>query len=451
LTTEYVYFEEFRSVTSSKTASFHSVSLSATRLYHFLRRANRQVAATHVFNEYVAYFVATEGKRTKVTDAAQVKVFLTVLLDHFQNHQSSNFVRSVGIASNLHVIKLLESKKYDDASNLALAAFYYISAHDVFRTAEIVKFVFTLGVFITGRTITPQPDAATQKKLHGVSSTIIQKVLGVISDLKINLSQISLDYLNILIGLLGEQQDYKTLVWLLSGLWASRNKQVTWPAQVTLSLARRFILARYLVGDSLKAARLTEDIVYNCRRVNGPLHSSTLELSTLLTQLYTGIAQRYQTAKNGQSMANKYYKKAAAVHENLLRIYIDPALAEMEGGLDNSFSHDGSAYELNIEETASGSGLSEGEHVRQHLHLLKLAIQRLGDWPKEYAEYEALNAQLFAEFGSDLKGFEGVEKWNLKNFGSGKSSANDDVLNLETISWEIDLNQPTYSEEEEEL
>ncbi|KAJ5660948.1 uncharacterized protein N7484_000320 [Penicillium longicatenatum] len=451
LTTEYVYFEEFRSVTSSKTASFHSVSLSATRLYHFLRRANRQVAATHVFNEYVAYFVATEGKRTKVTDAAQVKIFLTVLLDHFQNHQSSNFVRSVGIASNLHVIKLLESKQYDDASNLALAAFYYISAHDVFRTAEIVKFVFTLGVFITGRTITPQPDAATQKKLHSVSSTIIQKVLGVISDLKINLSQISLDYLNILIGLLGEQQDYKTLVWLLSGLWASRNKQVTWPAQVTLSLARRFILARYLVGDSLKAVRLTEDIVYNCRRVNGPLHSSTLELSTLLTQLYTGIAQRYQTAKNGQSMANKYYKKAAAVHENLLRIYIDPALAEMEGGLDNSFSHDGSAYELNIEETASGSGLSEGEHVRQHLHLLKLAVQRLGDWPKEYAEYEALNAQLFAEFGSDLKGFEGVEKWNLKGFGSGKSSANDDVLNLETISWEIDLNQPTYSEEEEEL
>ncbi|KAJ6016828.1 hypothetical protein N7451_000207 [Penicillium sp. IBT 35674x] len=451
LTTEYVYFEEFRSSTSSKTATFHSVSLSATRLYHFLLRANRQTAATHVFNEYVAYFVATEGKRTKLTDAAQVKIFLTVILTHFNTHQSSNFVRSVGIASNLHVIKLLESKKYDDASNLALAAFQYISAHDEFRTAEIVKFVFTLGVFITGRTITPQPDSATQKKLHGVSSKIIQEVLRVISDLQINLSQISLDYLNILIGLLGEQRDYKTLVWLLSGLWASRNKQVTWPAQVILSLARRFILARYLVGDHLKAVRLAEDIVYNCRRVNGPRHSSTLEMSILLTQLYTGIAQRYQTAKNGHIMANKYYKKAAGVHENLLRIFIDPALADIEGGLESSFSLDGSAYDLNIEETTNGSSLSEGEHARQHLHLLKLAVQRLGDWPKEYADYENLNAELFAKFGSELQGFEGVEKWNLKGFGSGKSSANEDVLNLETISWEIDLHQPTYYEEEEEL
>ncbi|KAJ5936055.1 hypothetical protein N7454_005353 [Penicillium verhagenii] len=451
LTTEYVYFEEFRSYTSSKTATFHSVTLSATRLYHFLLRAQRQIAAARVFDEFVAYFVATEGKRTKVTDKAQIKVFITVILDHFNTHQSSNFVRSVGIASNLHVIKLLEAKKYDDAANLALAAFQYISAHDVFRTPEIVKFVFTIGVFITGRTVAPQPDAAVQKKLHGVSAVIIQEVLRVISDLKINLSQINLDYLNILIGLLGEQKDYKTLVWLLSGLWASRNKQVTWPAQVTLSLARRFILARYLTGDSLKAVRLAEDIVYNCRRVNGPRHSSTLEMSTLLTQLYTGIAQRYQTAKGGQSMANKYYKKAAGVHENLLRIFVDPTLAEIEGGLDNSFSMDGSAYELNIEETANGSSLTEGEHVRQHLHLLKLAVQRLGDWPKDYTEYSDLNADLFRDFGGDLQGFEGVEKWNLKNFGSGKAAANDDNLALETITWEIDLAEPAFPEDEEEL
>ncbi|KAJ5622922.1 hypothetical protein N7490_011527 [Penicillium lividum] len=447
LTTEYVYFEEFRSFTSSKTASFHSVTLSATRLYHFLLRANRQAAAVRVFDEFVAYFQATEGKRTKLSDKAQVKIFVTVILAHFNTHQSSNFIRSVGIASNLQVIKLLEAKKYDDASNLALAAFQYISAHDVFRTAEIVKFVFTLGVFITGRTVAPQPDAAVQKKLHGVSAVIIQEVLRVISDLNISLSQINLDYLNILIGLLGEQKDYKTLVWLLSGLWASRNKQAAWPAQVILSLARRYILARYLVGDSLKAVRLAEDIVYNCRRVNGPRHSSTLEMSTLLTQLYTGIGQRYQSTKGGQNMSYKYYKKAAGVHESLLRIFVDPALAEMEGGLDCSFSMDGSAYELNIEEPTNGSTLTEGEHVRQHFHLLKLAVQRLGDWPKDYSEFERLNAELFAEFKSDLEGFEGVEKWNLKGFGSGKASANEDTLALETISWEIDLSATSTESE----
>ncbi|KAJ5717647.1 hypothetical protein N7488_003293 [Penicillium malachiteum] len=450
LTTQYVYFEEFRSFTSSKTASFHSVILSASRLYFFLLRANQQSAATRVFNEFAAYFVATEGKRTKITDAAQVKVFLTVILEHFSTHQSSNLVRSVGIATNLTVLTYLEEQRYEEASNLARAAFLYISAHDEFRTPAIIKFVFTLGISITGRTVAHQPNAAVKKSLIKVAGDIMKVVLQVIGDLKIDLSQIGLGDLNILIAVLSEQKDYKTLVWLLASLWNSRNKQVTWPAHVTLGLARRYIIARYLVDDHLKAARLAEDILYNCRRVNGASHSSTLEMSALLTQLYTGIAQRYLGQKGGQHLGNKYFKKSAAVHENLLRVFVDPAFAEIEGGLDNSFSMDGSAYDLNIEETPNGSAISDGEHVRQHLHLLKLSLQRLGDWPKDYSEYEQLNEDILSvsEFKADLKGVEGVAQWNLKAFGSGKASSNEDILNFETVSWEIELNQSSLIEEE---
>ena len=450
LTTEYVYFEEFRSLTTSKTASFHSVTLSTARLYYFALRANRQSTATRVFNEFVAYFQATEGKRTKLTDATQVKVLLTVLLEHFNTRQSSNFIRSVGIASNLYVQQYLEAKRYDEAISLALGAFHYIGAHPEFRTPAIVKFVFTLAVFITGHTLPVQPDAAVQKKLIGASSMITKEVLRVISDLNINLSQINLDYLNVLIGILGEQKEYKTLTWLLSTLWTSRNQQqVAWPAHVTLSLARSYILARYLVGDSLKATRLAEDIVYNCRRVNGARHSSTLEMSTLLTQLYTGIAQRYGAEKEGQVLARKYYKKSAGVHENILRIFVDPEFAEFEGGMDTSFSIDGSAYDLNIEETASGANISEGQHVKNHFQLLKLALQRLGDWPKDVSEYERLNEEL-KEFSEDIEGVEGVSKWNLKGFGSGKASGSEDLLDFNNISWKIDLSSSQTSAVEEE-
>ncbi|KAJ5666870.1 hypothetical protein N7462_011279 [Penicillium macrosclerotiorum] len=447
LTTQYVYYEEFRTHVSSKSSSFHTVSVSASRLYHFLLINNRKEAAVRVFDEYVAYFLATEGKRIKLTETAQVKIFLSTILEHFSSHQSTNFIRSVGIASNYRVLELLQKQNYNGACDLAIASFRYISAHDVFRTAAIVKFVFTLGVFITGRTITPQPDQATQKKLIGVSAVIIQEVLRVISDLKINLAQISLDYLNILIGLLGEQKEYKNLVWLLSSLWTSRNQQINWSPSVTLQLARRYILARYLVGDALKASRLAEDIVYNCRRVNGARHQSTLEMSSLLSQLYTGIAQRYQSEKGGQHMANKYYKKAASLHENLLRIFVDPSLAEFEGGLENSMSIDGSTYDLDLADSAHGS-ISDGEHVRQHLLLLKLAVQRLGDWPKDYSEYERLNADLFREFSDELKGVEGVEKWDLKKFGAGKAVSNDDTLNLEIKTWELELTPAEEIEEE---
>jgi len=449
LTTQYVYFEEFRSQTVSKTSTFQSVSLSASRLYHFLLRSNRHTVATRVFEDYVAYFLDTEGKRIKLTETSQVKILLVTILDHFNTHQSSNFVRSVGIAANYRVLDLLQKKSYDHAADLALAAFRYISAHDVYRTPAIVKFAFTLGVFITGRTITPQPDASAQKKLNGVSAVITTEVLRTISDLKINLAQISLDYLNILIGILGEQKDYKNLVWLLSGLWTSRNKQATWSPAITLQLARRYILARYMVGDALKAARLAEDIVYNCRRVNGARHSSTLEMSTLLTQLYTGIAQRYQSEKGGQHMANKYYKKSASVHENLLRVLVDPHFADFEGGLESSLSMDGSAYDLDLADSSNGhSSVSDGEHVRRHLNLLKLSVQRLGDWPKDFAEYERLNADLFAEFGEDLQGVEGVEKWNLKSFGSGKAASNEDTLSQEFNSWQLELQPPEEVEEE---
>jgi hypothetical protein len=449
LTTEFVYFEEFRSHVSSKTSSFHTVSVSASRLYHFLLSNNRQIAAIRVFDDYVAYFLATDGKRTKLTETNQVKIFLSTILEHFSTHKSTNFIRSVGIASNYRVLDLLQKKNYDGACDLAIASFRYISAHDVYRSAAIVKFVFTLGVFITGRTIVPRPDQAAQKKLLGVSSVIIQEVLRVISDLKINLAQVNLDYLNILIGVLGEQKDYKNLVWVLSSLWNSRNQQINWSPVITLQLARRYILARYLVGDALKAARLAEDIVYNCRRVNGARHQSTLEMSTLLSQLYAGIAQRYQSEKGGQHMANKYYKKIASVHENLLRIFVDPSLAEFEGGLDSSLSMDGSTYDLDLGDSTPNGSISDAEQVRQHLQLLKLAVQRLGDWPKDFSEYERLNADLFLEFGDELKGVEGVEKWDLKKFGSGKASGNEDQLSLEFKNWELDL--ATAEEVEEEL
>ena len=82
-------------------------------------------------------------------------------------------------------------------------------------------------------------------------------------------------------------------------------------------------------------------------------------------------------------------------------------------------SLDSSAFELDLNEDASAS--NAGEHVRQHLKLLTLVVKHLGDSPKDYSEYERLNADLSHRFPMDLEGFEGVEKWGLKSFGGGKA------------------------------
>ncbi|KAH1299726.1 hypothetical protein KXX11_006190 [Aspergillus fumigatus] len=435
LTTEYVYFEEFRRLLTSKSSSIQTLTVSAARLYHFLVANGRQVAAARVFNDFLSYFAATEGKRVDLPETSRVKILVITILDHFSTHLSHNFVRSIGIASVHRVTELLKEQRYEAACDLALASFKYLSAHDSYRSPVLVKFAFILGMAIAGRDIVLYPDDAIRKKLLGVSAVIIQDALRVIDGLKIDLSQIGLHQLNNLIGLLGEQQDYQTLAWLLTKLWTSREAQRTWKPYITLALGRRLVLARYLIGDAKTALRLAEDIVYNCRRVHGACHPATLDSSVLLSQLYIGVGLRYQSHKNGQEMANRYYKKSAALHELLLRNFSDPSFAELECGLDNSMSLDGSAYDFDLGEPIGH--VPDGESVRRHLYLLKLAVQRLGDWPKDYSEYERLNADLFREFASDLKGVEGVEKWDLKAYGAGKAEGNADILDTEFKGWEF--------------
>lgn len=444
LTTEYVYFKEFREQIKTKATTLHSVSMSAARLHQLLITTNRHAAASRVFDDFMKHFLATDGKRTKLTETAQVKTFLLTILEHFSTHQSQNFIRSIGIMSNDRVVELLNAQEYDTACDLALASFKYISAHDAYRTSAIVKFVFSLSMTISGRNITPQPNANVMKKLLGASATILQDALSVIKDLKINLALLDLGHLNSLIGLLGEQQDYKTLDWLLTMLWKSREVQRTWQPYVSFALGRRFIMAKYQVGDTMAALRLAEDIVYNYRRVYGSCHTNSLEMSVLLSQLYTGIAQRYQADKNGQELAHRYYKRSAALHENILRTFTEP---ELDGGsIDGVMTMDGSTLEGR---DWNNDSVSEGKHIRRHVKLLKLSIERLGAWPKEYVEYERLNADLFREFPEELKAVEGVDKWNLKNFGSGKAESQEDMLDFEFGSWSLVDEQRSRGAEEE--
>uniref|UniRef100_A0A093V712 Vegetative incompatibility protein HET-E-1 n=1 Tax=Talaromyces marneffei PM1 TaxID=1077442 RepID=A0A093V712_TALMA len=452
LTTEYIYFEEYRSQLKSTSTTLQGLTFTAARLHAFLLSRERHAIATRVYEDFLNYFLGSEGKHIKLTEISQAKVLTLTLLDYFSLHETKNFIRSVGIASLEHTQQLIATKRYDVATDLALAAFRYISAHEEYRTAAILKFIFQLGLTVAGRGIVPTSEAARLKLLK-VSSMILQEAFKVIKELKINMTQLSLVHLNNLIALLGEQQDYKSLSWLLTVLWNSREAQRSWQPSVTFTLGRRFILVRYLVGEVSGTLRLAEDIVYNCRRVHGPRHPSTLEMSILLSQSYTSVAQRYQNQKSGHEIAHRYYKKAAAVHENILRVFSDPSFAELEGG-DMSMSMDASTYSLELGNVAT-SNWTEGQHVRQHLDLLKLAIERLGDWPKDYSEFERLNADIFREFSDDLNGVEGVEKWTPTKFGSGKAERNDDLLDTNIRSWDIvetsALNGVHAAEEEGEL
>ncbi|KAL2833125.1 hypothetical protein BJY01DRAFT_253617 [Aspergillus pseudoustus] len=450
LTTELVYFEEFQHQIKSS-STFLSISSSAARLYHFLITNQRHSIATRVANDFVSFFLAHEGKQIGFKSSSEVKVFLMMVLHYFSARQSQDIVRSIGIASNAHIIELVKTQRFDEACELALAAFKYISAQSTYRTPGVARFVLALSMNVSGRGV--QANEAARKKMLQVSATILKDVLNVISELRINIAQVGLEHLNSLIGLLGEQGDYRTLAIVLTSVWNSREAQRDWDPYVTLSLGRLVIMVRYLVGDTVAAVRLAEDIAYNCRRVHGARHPSTLQISVLLSQLYTGIGQRYKSHKDGQELANRYYKRSAAVHENILRSLSDPNYADLDGSLDGGLSTDGSAYEGDFtNDSLSANSAPIGDQVVQHFKLFKLAIQRLGGWPKDYSEYERLNADLFREYPSALEAVEGIERWDLKSFGSGKAESNEDQVDTGFKDWQLFSEQHIangHAEEEE--
>ncbi|KAJ5599082.1 hypothetical protein N7450_000149 [Penicillium hetheringtonii] len=431
LTAEYLYFEEFRALTlsSSSSSSFFSVAQAASNLYALLIQNKRDKSiAESVYDDYVAFFRATKGQRIQFTDTAEIQTLLRTIIGYLSKHESDNFLRSVGVASYYGIQEYLRESQYESAANLALGAFHYLSAgNDELSRQEGVKYILVSGLLIAGHTSIV--DAIAKKQLADASAQILPEAVRVLRELDVDISHIGLENLNLLIGVLGRQKQYELLLWVLSGLWKNRSKLAVWGAGVTLQLARHYILARYLTEDGWKAARLAEDILYNCRRVNGPSHPSTLEMSILVSQLYTGVAEKLQSSTNGKHMAERIYKKIAGVHEYLLRVFLDPNIVDMDGSLESSL--DGSHHGLDLNDPTVNINGAEKDHIQSHLQLMKLAIQRLGDWPQDHREYLKLDEELFTKFRSELDGVQHVDSWDLRSFGSGKASASDDLLDLE--------------------
>jgi tetratricopeptide (TPR) repeat protein len=424
LTTEYIYFEQFREALGSKASKFQDTTPMVARLHTFLLSRGRHSAATQVANRYTNFFQASEGTGLDI-DHNQAKIFTDTMLEYFSTHVSQSFVRSVAIASYSRASQLLESEDYQSACQLALAAAKYISANHGYSSQAALKLVFKLGLSIAGRENDVRTTASAKKYMTNVSATILRDTLGYFKEHNVDLAQLDMENVNSLIKVLDKQHDYHTLAWVLTSLWNNREAHTSSQPEhaYTLALGRMLVITRYLINDYTAAVRLAEDLVYNCARVHGPRHPSTVEMTVLLSQMYTSMAQGYQSQKGRRELAYRYYRKAAALHENALRVFTGPFADDVDMEVISGMSSPSSA-------SSPGEKAEEGKNVRQHLHMLKLAVERLGEWPKEYSEYERLNNDLFATFANDLEGVDGVDKWNVQSFGAGKAEANDDLLSF---------------------
>ncbi|KAI9368154.1 hypothetical protein BJX61DRAFT_546814 [Aspergillus egyptiacus] len=467
LMAESLYFEQLRRELRSKTSTLQSTLEVVCHLQGLLLARGHSGAVSRLVERLTDYFMEREGQKLSLKHS-QASIFLSTIMGHFQSHASHNFLRSICLASYNRVSQLLASKDVHhrrSACDLAIAAFRYIEAHHGFPSPQIMKLVFKTGLALASSTVpqssgtkeppSPSSQSAEQQEGLQVSYTILNTLLTHCKTQSIDLTHLHPTDLNTLIKLLDTQKAYPDLAWLLTSLWDRRQKS---PADTdtdltyTIALGRRLVITRYLIGETTSSIRLAEDLVYNCARVQGPTHPSTLEMTILLSQLYTSVAQGYHSTPEHRDLASQYYRKAAGLHENALRGLIDPASASTTTAtmFDSPPASPGAT-------TSPGAGTrspgaknieEEGKSVRRHLRLLKLAVERLGGWPKEYAEYEHLNEELFRVFPQELRGESGkgldMHQWNsdLKRFGAGKAEASDDLISERSypaMEGEVDL------------
>jgi hypothetical protein len=442
LTLEYIYFEQFHK-TLENNESLTNILLAAAPLRWFLRRNDQQDMITVVEDQAVNLFEKRDAQDLNTQSKASPRIFIIGIMDHLGNGRNKNFNRSVILASNDSVTKLTAAKKFPEAYDIAHLGFLYASKHDGYNGPRAISMGFKLASLLVGsRTGNKCPDAALRKKMLELSNRIVKRILEICKNLNINFAQVQLYELSHLSMLLGEQQDYETLEWLLTTLWNTRDAQRTWPASILLNLGRRLICARYLANRPVKAIRLAEDIAYNMRRAHGPRAAITIETYELLAELYTSTGLSYQKDPKTANLAADYFKKAVGVHEDILRLVTNDQGGSVDDDDDDDeldtaaalLAREGVSVKKSSNQPAAAvepAAVDKSAMALKHLHLLKMAYQRLGGWPKSYDNYERLNAQLFRVFGSDArwKGVEGTEKWDAKAFGAGKAESQDGVFN----------------------
>src|ERR1051326_6007504 len=143
----------------------------------------------------------------------------------------------------------------------------------------------------------------------------------------------------------------------------SRIVQKTWSPMTVVRLGRRLVETQFCRGHHDAAIHLCEDICYNMVRVWGALDPTTLDITALLSEMYT---ERQQ------------YKKAMALHEDVL-------------------SH--LAYDE--EDDLKQCDTEPVKVVLVQLDYLRRCYQRYGAWDKTEQSYKDLFADLTHRFGKE--------------------------------------------------
>lgn len=307
--------------------------ISGDHLSRLQTKQNRTRAARETNSKLYEYFCATLSA-TNVADRNIVKQFYGICLREVHN---DNYTMNILTTTTSLVRDLCNDSHFRDASDVTGVLHSFLHLTDGLNSYESILTATKLCLYLSGHNATRCQNTTMYNEMSVKSKLLLQELMAASKSLGIEIVDLPFTQLNDIITLLGEYEMFEDLEGILTQLWTSRIVQRTWTPDVVVWIGRRLVETRFCRGSVDSSIQLCRDICYNLRQVWGSCDPVTLEMTKLLSGLFT---------------ASNDHQSAATLHEGVL-------------------------YDLLGDNDAKGHPRA-ADTATQHMELLRRAESRLG-------------------------------------------------------------------------
>ncbi|KAJ5187033.1 hypothetical protein N7449_010027 [Penicillium cf. viridicatum] len=353
----------------SKSLSGHDfvpTLVAGHQLYNLQINQKRVRPANDTKDKLYEYFCSNLSA-TKVADKEVVQQFYQICLRevHGENYNMNILTTTTNLVRDL-----CNSSRFQEATILTGVLHSFLHLTDGLNNQESINTATQLCLYLSGHKATKCTDEKTYKDMSIKSKLLLEDVMATSKSMGIEMVDLPFNHLNDIITLLGQYEMFDELEAILTQLWTSRIVQRTWTPDVVVWIGRRLVETRFCRGNVDSAIQLCRAICYNLRQVWGSCDPVTLDMTKLLSALFT---------------ASENYQSAATLHEGIL-------------------------YDL-LSDSGAHSHARAADTASQHMELLRRSQARLGTG--QTSSRASAHAELFQSVADRF----GVQSEQIKNVG----------------------------------
>ncbi|KAJ5933660.1 hypothetical protein N7454_005989 [Penicillium verhagenii] len=302
------------------------------------------------------YFCTTLSA-TKVADRKIVQQFYSICL---REVRTENYNTSILNTTTSLVRDLCNGSKFTDASDVTGVLHSFLHLTDGLNNYDSIITATKLCLYLSGHQATRCQNEKISNEMSMKSKLLLQELLASSKSLGIEIVDLPFHELNDIITLLGEHEMFDDLEAILTQLWTSRIVQRTWTPDVVVWIGRRLVETRFCRGAIESSIQLCRDICYNLRQVWGSYDNVTLEMTKLLSGLFT---------------ASGDHASAATLHEGVLHDLLNDSDAKSDPEAADAASQHIELMRRAQSRLGSGSSVARSS---AHVDLVEQVTEKFG-------------------------------------------------------------------------